>query len=122
MKKISLTVAIAATLNVNAATEIDYSPAEYLKNYALSVCIAEGYSAKEVKNDAAAAARGYMEFGDYSLEAHTAVRALAKEFLAKPYDSMSGKPMTMTMTKCIDLVHSQELQAIIKKYQGKDDS
>ncbi|NDY45929.1 type VI secretion protein [Serratia marcescens] len=120
MKKISLTVAIAATLNVNAATEIDYSPAEYLKNYALSVCIAEGYSAKEVKNDAAAAARGYMEFGDYSLEAHTAVRALAKEFLAKPYDSMSGKPMTMA--KCIDLVHSQELQAIIKKYQGKDDN
>ncbi|MDY7606318.1 T6SS amidase immunity protein Tai4 family protein [Serratia marcescens] len=118
----SLTVAIAATLNVNAATEIDYSPAEYLKNYALSVCIAEGYSAKEVKNDAAAAARGYMEFGDYSLEAHTAVRALAKEFLAKPYDSMSGEPMTMTMAKYIDLVHSQALQAIIKKYQGKDDS
>ncbi|MFQ6787149.1 T6SS amidase immunity protein Tai4 family protein [Serratia marcescens] len=119
----SLTVAIAATLNVNAATEIDYSPAEYLKNYALSVCIAEGYSAKEVKNDAAAAARGYMEFGDYSLEAHTAhtaVRALAKEFLAKPYDSMSGEPMTMA--KCIDLVHSQALQAIIKKYQGKDDN
>ncbi len=49
MKKISLTVAIAATLNVNAATEIDYSPAEYLKNYALSVCIAEGYSAKKSK-------------------------------------------------------------------------
>ncbi|MCU7062603.1 type VI secretion system amidase immunity protein Tai4 [Serratia ureilytica] len=120
MKKISLTVAIAATLNVNAATEIDYSPAEYLKNYALSVCIAEGYSAKEVKNDAAAAARGYMEFGDYSLEAHTAVRALAKEFLAKPYDSMSGEPMTMA--KCIDLVHSQALQTIIKKYQGKDDN
>ncbi|MHA0853909.1 type VI secretion system amidase immunity protein Tai4 [Serratia marcescens] len=113
----SLTVAIAATLNVNAATEIDYSPAEYLKNYALSVCIAEGYSAKEVKNDAAAA-RGYMEFGDYSLEAHTAVRGLAKEFLAKPYDSMSGE----TMAKCIDLVHSQALQAIIKKYQGKDDN
>ncbi|BEM09726.1 hypothetical protein SM14VA5_22300 [Serratia marcescens] len=118
MKKISLTVAITATLNVNAATEIDYSPAEYLKNYALSVCIAEGYSAKEVKNDAAAAARGYMEFGDYSLEAHTAVRGLAKEFLAKPYDSMSGE----TMAKCIDLVHSQALQAIIKKYQGKDDN
>lgn len=59
-------MAIAATLNANAVTKIDYSPAEYLRNYALSVCIAEGYSAKEVKNDAAAAARGYMEFGDYS--------------------------------------------------------
>ncbi|WP_405050976.1 T6SS amidase immunity protein Tai4 family protein [Serratia nevei] len=113
-------MAIAATLNANAATKIDHSSAEYLKNYALSVCIAEGYSAKEVKNDAAAAARGYMEFGDYSLEAHTAVRALAKEFLAKHYDSMSGE--TMTMAKCIDLVHSQALQAIIKKYQGKNDN
>ncbi|MEL5335070.1 T6SS amidase immunity protein Tai4 family protein [Serratia nevei] len=111
---------MAATLNANAATKIDHSSAEYLKNYALSVCIAEGYSAKEVKNDAAAAARGYMEFGDYSLEAHTAVRALAKEFLAKHYDSMSGE--TMTMAKCIDLVHSQALQAIIKKYQGKNDN
>ncbi len=120
MKRILLTVAIAATLNANAATKIDHSSAEYLKNYALSVCIAEGYSAKEVKNDAAAAARGYMEFGDYSLEAHTAVRALAKEFLAKHYDSVSGEPMTMA--KCIDLVHSQALQAIIKKYQGKNDN
>ncbi|ENR6206111.1 type VI secretion protein [Serratia marcescens] len=109
-----------AVLNTEASANEKYSSAEYLKNYALSVCIAEGYSAKEVKNDAAAAARGYMEFGDYSLEAHTAVRALAKEFLAKPYDSMSGEPMTMA--KCIDLVHSQALQAIIKKYQGKDDN
>ncbi|WP_261134482.1 type VI secretion system amidase immunity protein Tai4 [Serratia entomophila] len=103
---------------MKAVANVKYSPEEYLKNYALSVCIAEGYSAKEVKNDAAAAARGYMEFGDYSLEAHTAVRALAKEFLAKPYDSMSGEPMTMA--KCIDLVHSQALQTIIKKYQGKE--
>ncbi|MDQ9557410.1 type VI secretion protein, partial [Serratia marcescens] len=65
-----------AVLNTEASANGKYSPAEYLKNYALSVCIAEGYSAKEVKNDAAAAARGYMEFADYSLEAHTAVRAL----------------------------------------------
>ncbi|CAI0807134.1 Uncharacterised protein [Serratia ficaria] len=97
-----------------------YTPEEYLKNYALSVCVADGYSAKEIKNDAAAAARGYTEFGDYSLEAHTAVRALAKKFLAKPYDSQSGEPMTMV--KCIDLYHSQELSAIIKQYQGKEDN
>jgi len=105
---------------MKVVANVKYSPAEYLKNYALSVCIAEGYSAKEVKNDAAAAARGYMEFGDYSLEAHTAVRALAKEFLAKPYDNMSGEPMTMA--QCIDLYHSQELNTIIKKYQGKEDN
>ncbi|SMB39788.1 conserved hypothetical protein [Serratia proteamaculans] len=97
-----------------------YSPESQLKNYALSTCIAEGYSAAEVKNDAAAAARGYTEFGDYSLEAHTAVRKLAKQFLARQYDSMSGEPMTMA--KCIDLYHSQELKKIISKYKGKDDS
>lgn len=43
-----------AVLNTEASANGKYSPAEYLKNYALSVCIAEGYSAKEVKNDAAA--------------------------------------------------------------------
>ncbi|CAI0725197.1 Uncharacterised protein [Serratia entomophila] len=114
------TLLILAVLSMKAVANVKYSPEENLKNYALSVCIADGYSAREVKKDAAAAARGYTEFGDYSLEAHTAVRALAKEFLAKPYDSQSGEPMTMV--KCIDLVHSQELQVIIKKYQGKDDN
>ena len=75
-----------------------YSPEEYLRNYALSTCIAQGYQSKEVKNDAAAAARGYLEFGDYSLEAHTAVIALGKTFLAKTYGSQSGEPMTLA--KC----------------------
>nr|WP_314727999.1 T6SS amidase immunity protein Tai4 family protein [Serratia quinivorans] len=97
-----------------------YSPESQLENYALSACIAEGYSAAEVKNDAAAAARGYTEFGNYSLEAHTAVRNLAKQFLARQYDSMSGEPMTMA--KCIDLYHSQELKQIISKYKDKDDN
>lgn len=46
-----------AVLNTEASANEKYSSAEYLKNYALSVCIAKGYSAKEVKNDAAAAAR-----------------------------------------------------------------
>ena len=110
----------AFTCSHTANAKEKYSSEDYLKNYALSVCIAEGYSAAEVKNDAAAAARGYTEFGNYSLEAHTAVRNLAKQFLARQYDSMSGEPMTMA--KCIDLYHSQELKQIISKYKDKDDN
>lgn len=119
MQTISLTVAIAATLNANAVTKLTI-PLPSTSETTRLAFVSPRVLRKRSQNDAAAAARGYMEFGDYSLEAHTAVRALAKEFLAKPYDSMSGEPMTMA--KCIDLVHSQELQAIIKKYQGKGDN
>lgn len=104
--------------SVQAKTE--YSSDDYLKNYALSVCIAKGYNANEVKNDAAAAARGYNEFGSYSLAAHTAVRKLADDYLARHYDSQSGEPMTLA--KCIDLYHSRDLDSLLKKYRGKDDS
>ncbi|ELY4872322.1 T6SS amidase immunity protein Tai4 family protein [Cronobacter sakazakii] len=96
-----------------------YSPEAYLKNYALSTCVAQGYQSKEVKNDAAAAARGYLEFGDYSLEAHTAVIELGKTFLAKTYGSQSGEPMTLA--KCIDFVHSPELAALIQRYKNQPD-
>lgn len=97
-----------------------YRADDYLKNYALSVCIAKGYNAAEVKNDAAAAARGYNEFGGYSLAAHTAVRKLADDYLARHYDSQSGEPMTLA--KCIDLYHSKELDSLLKQYRDKKGS
>lgn len=82
-------MAIAATLNANAVTKLTIPLPSTSKTTRLAFASPRVLS-KRGQNDAAAAARGYMEFGDYSLEAHTAVRALAKEFLAKPYDSMSG--------------------------------
>lgn len=96
-----------------------YSPQANLKNYALSTCIAQGYQSREVKEDAAAAARGYLEFGDYSLAAHTAVRELSKVFLARQYGSQSGEPMTLA--KCIDFYHSQQLDKLVKQFKGKHD-
>ncbi len=69
--------------SVQAIARTAYSPEEYLKNYALSTCIAQGYESTEVKNDASAAARGYLEFGEYSLEAHSAVIKLGQTFLVK---------------------------------------
>ena len=103
-----------------ASAKTDYSPEQYIKNYALSTCISQGYNTREGKNDAAAAARGYLEFGDYSLAAHTAVRKLGEEYLAKHYGSQSGEPMVLA--KCVDFYHSPELDKLIKHFKGKQDN
>ncbi len=93
-----------------------YTPAEYLKNYALSTCLAYGFSSKEVKEEAAAAARGYTEFGDLPLEAYTEAALTGKKFLDKKYIGQYGEKLTVM--KCIDYYHSKELEMIIKKYSA----
>lgn len=104
-------------LQVSANANAEYTSGQYIKNYALSVCVAKGYNSKQVKDDAAAAARGYLEFGDYSLAAHSAVRKLADQFLAKNYSSQSGE--AMVLAKCIDFYHSAELDKLVKFWDGK---
>lgn len=108
------------SLQVFAMPQPQYSSEQYLKNYALSTCIAQGYQSKEVIDDAAAAARGYLEFGDYSLAAHTAVRKSGLQFLNKNYASQSGQPMILA--KCIDFYHSQQLDSLVKSFKGKQDN
>lgn len=115
-----LVVLVCFLLSSQAIGRVGYSPEEYLKNYALSTCLAQGYQAEEVKKDASAAARGYVEFGDYSLAAHTAVEKLGKTFLDKTYGSQAGLPMTMA--KCIDFYHSRELADLIRKHKAKKDN
>lgn len=107
------------TLGCAHADRVNYAPEHYLKNYALSACLAEGYQSEEVKKDAGAIAGGYLEFGSYSLSAHTAVRNLAKQYLAKNYPSKSGQPMVLA--KCIDLFHSKALEDIVIEYKDKQD-
>jgi len=97
------------------ADKPNYSGKEYFKNYALSTCIADGYQSQEIASDAAAAARGYLEFGDLSLEAHTEATLLGREYLKKEYKSKSGA--ALVLMKCIDFYHSDELEALYKKHQ-----
>ncbi len=97
---------------------VKYSPIEYFKNYALSTCISDGYSSsQEVAKDAAAAARGYLEFGSFPLEAHTEATLLGREFLKREYKSLTGEPLTLM--KCIDFYHSKELDKLARKYRRK---
>jgi hypothetical protein len=93
-----------------------YSAIEYYRNYALSVCLANAYGVEAVAKDAAAAARGYLELGEYSLEAHTEATRLAKEFLARNYPSKSSE--VLATMKCIDFYHSRELATVARKYRN----
>lgn len=59
---------------------VKYSAAEYLKNFALSVCISDGYKSDEVVKDSLHAAGGYLELGGFRSRLMTKQRRLAKRF------------------------------------------
>lgn len=112
-------LAFFAAPSLAAAEEADprvqYSAAQYLKNFALSVCIADGYKSEEVAKDSKAAAGGYVELGSAPIKAYEEVEALGKTFLAKDYPSIHGGQITLM--KCIDFYHSKELAQLVKKYE-----
>jgi hypothetical protein len=91
-----------------------YSPIQYLKNYALSSCIADGYQSKGAVNDAIATANGYKELGSLDIEAYNKAAILGREFLARKYMSQSGEKLVLM--KCIDFYHSKELNILARKY------
>lgn len=97
--------------------EHTYSPNQYFKNYALSVCLADAYKSDDEVKDASTSARVYLELGSYPLEAHTEAIELSKEFSKKKYKSITGDEVTLM--KCIDFYHSKELDKISKKYMKK---
>jgi hypothetical protein len=111
-----LAVVLSALLSFASAParRASYSPSQYLKNYALSTCLADGFKSEEVVKDAAAAARGYLELGALPLEAYTQATKLGRTFLARDYKSVAGAKLTVM--KCIDLFHSRELDDVARKY------
>jgi len=114
----TLAALVAVTFSAAASeARIPYSATEYLKNFALSVCLADGYASGEAHRDSLAAAGGYSELGSLPLEAYEEAEALAKQFLAKRYESASGGKLTLM--KCIDLFHSRDLRRIAMKYSRR---
>ena len=63
-----------------ANVRVEYSPIQYLKNFALSTCIADGYKSDEVVKDSSAAAGGYLELGSFPFEAYEEAALLGKNF------------------------------------------
>ena len=119
--KAAAAVAFLAALLAGEAqadnVRVEYSPSQYLKNFALSACIAQGFQSDEVVKESRAAAGAYVEFGSFPPAAAEEAAALGKKFLAKEYLSIRGDKLTLM--KCIDLFHSQELEQLARKYRGK---
>lgn len=118
--KLKLLAFLAAPSNVDANdtdVRVEYSAVQYLKNFALSVCLSDGYKSEEVVKDSSAAAGGYLELGGFPMEAYEEAAALGKKFLAREYKSVHGEKLTLM--KCIDLFHSKELDQLARKYNQK---
>jgi hypothetical protein len=116
-KVIAAIVSLVALLLVDAKAadvRVPYSGIQYLKNFALSVCITEGYISDEVVKDSRAAADGYLQLGSFPFAAYEEAASLSKKFRAKKYLSFTGDELTLM--KCIDLFHSNELDRMAKKY------
>lgn len=106
---------LAATpANADGSLIRSYSNSVLLKNYALSQCVARAYKSQDVKEDGLSVADAYVQFGHVEIEAYGEVVALAEKWLEKKYESHHNKPLHLM--KCIDLYHSQALQALVNKY------
>ena len=119
--KVAATIAfLVAPLVVDARdanVRVQYSPVQYLRNFALSACIADGYKSDEVVKDSKAAAGGYLELGRLPNEAYDEAAALGRKFLTKEYQGSSSEKLTLM--KCIDFFHSQDLEQLARKYNKK---
>lgn len=120
MRLLRYLIFIEIILYNSAFARVPYTPAEYLKNYALATCFGNGFSnSKNVVQEASAAASGYLELGDMPLDAYNEVYFAGKKFLAKKYMSYTGTAQ-LTIMKCIDFYHSKKLETIINKYSKQE--
>jgi Type VI secretion system (T6SS), amidase immunity protein len=87
-----------------------YSQKALLKNWALSVCLAQVAEHAAERDDANATAGAYLEFGHQPIEAYEQIQKLVQQYAARKYaGSVDSEFNTM---KCIDLVNSEELDVL----------
>jgi hypothetical protein len=109
-------IAMAAQAKPAETDFRSYTPVQNLKSYALTICLARGFADNKPFNiETHVAARAYIDFGKFGIDAYNEAAALATRFVAKNYESENGEKLTIL--KCIDLFHSAELASLAKKYQ-----
>ena len=116
------TVVLAANPAV-AQTELpEVASRSYAQNYkdlALAYCIARAYSDDpRATADAAATAAGLEStWTNYDLEKGAGeMSKLVDSYLARTYNSIHGPQIRLDLLKCLDMYHSKELQAQVKRF------
>lgn len=90
-----------------------YTQKTLLKNWALSICLAEIAQDEKTRADANETASAYLEFGRQPIEAYDLLAALAKKYAKLKYGSAIKSELNAM--KCIDLFHSKELDQLANK-------
>jgi hypothetical protein len=106
-----------ATQGYSKSLDQRYSQKALLKNWALSVCLAEVAQDAKTRADANETASAYLEFGRQQIEAYDMLKELVKKFADRKYEG-SIKSEFNTM-KCIDLFYSIELDRLTAKLSKK---
>ncbi len=94
-----------------------YDQKTFLKNWALSVCLAQVAKDEKTAEDAGITASAYLEFGHQGIEAYEELRKLVSKFKNLKYEG-SVKSEYNTM-KCIDLFHSKDLDQLTSRLVRK---
>jgi hypothetical protein len=119
-----LIVAIAFILIAIAAQQVraqpmtaNYDQKTLLKNWTLSVCLAQIAQDVRTAEDAGLTASAYLEYGHQGVEAYDELRKLVGKYKNLKYGG-SVKAEYNTM-KCIDLFHSKELERLTARLASK---
>jgi hypothetical protein len=115
----------AASGNKNSDRQSDLpevASRTYAQNYkdlVLASCIAEAYSGEpKAAADAGATAAGLEStWTNYDLEKSSGqISKLVDRYLARKYNSIHGPDIKLDLLKCLDLYHSKELDAQVKRF------
>lgn len=116
---------VAADAKVANADRPEAPGRPYGQNYkdmVLAWCVAKAYSGDKVAPDDAGSSRSALiEWTEYDIETSVdAIPGLVDRYLARdyhnPYADAEAPGLKFQFLKCLDLYHSQELQAQVKRY------
>jgi hypothetical protein len=96
-----------------------YSERDLLKNWVLSICLANiSRDGSETRHDAARSAWGYFEFSNISLEERDELVPLIMKVIAEKNSRLNdgdAELSELNTMKCIDLFHSARLDGIVAR-------
>jgi len=90
-----------------------FSQKELLKNWALTICLANTVKDDADKHDAKVTASAYFEFSRLPVEDLDPLRQLAIKYASQKYSG--SVPGDYNIMKCIDLFYSTELDRLATK-------
>jgi hypothetical protein len=107
-----LVSSVSATATATPQTS-KYSQKTLLKNWALSICLAQINQDERMSKDAASTAGAYLEFGRQDLSVYEEIRTVVAKYVSLQYGG--SVPSQFNTMKCIDLFHSSELDRLTTK-------